>query len=109
MAAIEEEVVEAAGISNPERSGPDEVTFYAKWYDWRKDMRALSERFPTIYFSLEGLGDDRDDMWCAFFLNDACQVNRAAIAWPSAPTREDLAPREETPAVETQRGGGDRG
>lgn len=41
----------------------------AKWYDWEKDMALLSKRFPDFLFTLEGNGENPDDIWGAYFLD----------------------------------------
>lgn len=40
-----------------------------KWYNWEDDMLDLSIRFPDYVFRLFGDGEDRDDLWVAFFKN----------------------------------------
>lgn len=40
-----------------------------KWYDHYDEMRALSKYFPSLYFELEGFGEERDDIWREYFHN----------------------------------------
>ncbi len=49
----------------------------AKWYDWEDDMLLLSSRFPEFLFTMEGHGEDSDDMWLEYFLGG--QVQRGGL------------------------------
>lgn len=60
--------------------GDSEV--YCRWYDWDKDMAALSLEYPDILFTLYGDGEDSDDLWCAYFLNGKKQIAAAEIVYP---------------------------
>lgn len=40
-----------------------------KWYDHYNEMVALSKEFPSLYFELEGFGEEHDDMWREYFHN----------------------------------------
>ena len=40
-----------------------------KWYDHYDEMVALSKEFPSLYFELEGFGEERDDIWREYFHN----------------------------------------
>ncbi|WP_281513170.1 hypothetical protein [Bacteroides acidifaciens] len=40
---------------------------YEKWYDFDKDMRLLSTRFPGTVFELEGIGEEIDDHWLHYY------------------------------------------
>lgn len=42
-----------------------------KWYDFAKDMAAVSQAFPDVVFALEGEGEERGDKWTAKFYNGA--------------------------------------
>lgn len=52
-----------------------------KWYDWRKDLKRLSEQFPDTKFTLEGKGEEQGDHWIAYFLGGKCQVCTAQITF----------------------------
>ena len=38
-------------------------SFYGKWYDYKKDIKAFSLKYPDITFLLEGDGEDFNDLW----------------------------------------------
>lgn len=39
-----------------------------KWYDYDKDMRVLSAKFPNYLFTLTGEGEESGDLWRAYYL-----------------------------------------
>ena len=51
------------------------------WYNWKDDMTQLSKDFPSALFELHGEGDDREDMWTAYFQNGKVQVHEARIEY----------------------------
>ena len=55
--------------------------FEAKWYEYERDVKILSLKFPTIVFILEGNGEERDDMWVAYFMNGKMQYEKAKITY----------------------------
>lgn len=42
---------------------------HSKWYDCEKDMTNFSLLYPNFLFELNGVGEDREDIWTAWFLN----------------------------------------
>lgn len=42
---------------------------WTTWYDYEKDMLALSVKYPGCFFELDGDGEDDDDLWKAYFQN----------------------------------------
>ena len=48
-----------------------EAIFYpydsAKWYDHSVDMLHIAEKFPNMYFELEGSGEDFGDFWREYY------------------------------------------
>jgi len=50
-----------------------------KWYDHTEDMIELSKLFPTIVFTVEGNGEDRDDIWREYYFNGKFQYAPATI------------------------------
>lgn len=53
--------------------------YNAKWYDWEEDLIELSKAFPTEVFELSGDGEERGDMWRAYFKNGKAQIEKAEI------------------------------
>lgn len=52
-----------------------------RWYDWEKDMKEISKTFPNYRFTLDGNGEDNDDIWRAYFINGKSQVCKAKITF----------------------------
>jgi hypothetical protein len=44
-----------------------------KWYEWEQEMRGISKRFPEVFFTVEGKGEEDDDIWVAYFLGGKMQ------------------------------------
>lgn len=69
----------------------DEVTDWSaewKWYDWEIDMKKFSAAFPDLRFELEGLGEERENWWTAWFHDGNVHKSCAKITPP------DIAPPE---------------
>ena len=52
-----------------------------KWYDHYDEMRALSKYFPSLYFELEGFGEEYGDMWREYFHNGEGMHSDAKISF----------------------------
>ena len=69
-----------------------EACFYpedeTKWYSHENDMIHLSQLFPNMTFCLEGIGEDREDMWRKYFHNGVVDYCHAHISYPT-PTKID--------------------
>ena len=52
-----------------------------KWYDHYDEMVALSKEFPSLYFELEGFGEDYEDMWREYFHNGEGMHSDARITF----------------------------
>ena len=52
-----------------------------KWYDHKDDMKVLSEKFPTVMFTLSGEGEESGDLWIEYWHSGKVQVARAEIAY----------------------------
>lgn len=59
----------------------DVLEFESKWYDYVKDMVALSSRFPGVFFKLHGVGEDEGDLWDRYFLGGRMQECPAQITY----------------------------
>lgn len=55
----------------------------AKWYEYERDVKILSLKFPNTVFILEGKGEENDDMWVAYFMNGKVQYEKAKITYNS--------------------------
>lgn len=53
----------------------------AKWSCHEEDMLFISRIFPEVTFMLCGYGDDREDMWHAYYKNGDCETVYAEIVW----------------------------
>lgn len=52
-----------------------------KWYDHYDEMIILSKEFPSLYFELEGKGEDPDDLWREYFHNGEGKHSDAEITF----------------------------
>lgn len=52
-----------------------------KWYDHYDEMIILSKEFPSLYFELEGQGEDHDDLWKEYFHNGEGMHSDAQITF----------------------------
>jgi hypothetical protein len=53
----------------------------AKWYNQREDMLKLSEEFPDCLFTVNGVGEEHDDIWREFYLNGKFQKSYATLVF----------------------------
>lgn len=59
-----------------------EWSVYTKWYDWEDDMLLLSSKFPEVLFTLNGDGEDSEDLWIAYFRAGYVQHCPAQFVYP---------------------------
>jgi hypothetical protein len=52
-----------------------------RWYEWMRDMRRVSKKFPRTLFILSGEGETPGDLWKAYFLGGKVQVCKARITF----------------------------
>ena len=52
-----------------------------KWYDHYDEMIILSKEFPSLYFELDGQGEDHDDLWKEYFHNGEGMHSDAKITF----------------------------
>jgi hypothetical protein len=50
-----------------------------KWYGHEHDMRALSEEYPGVLFTLTGYGEESGDVWRKYFRDGRMQLAPAKI------------------------------
>lgn len=53
--------------------GIDEFTGCAKWYGWKECLVGLSKEFPGLMFTVEGAGEDNEDMWICWITDGKFQ------------------------------------
>jgi len=51
------------------------------WFNCDQDMKEYSLKYPELVFTLQGLGEDRDDMWFKYFKNGKMQECPAIITF----------------------------
>jgi GH35 family endo-1,4-beta-xylanase len=71
---------------SPHRWAINTITAYGyldetSWYDYMDDMKYLSEQFPDVTFILDGDGEDKDDLWRAYFKNGRAVKVHARITY----------------------------
>lgn len=68
---------------NEEASGTLELDGSAgessKWYDHEKDLIQLSQLEPDVLFTLEGEGENNEDIWKKYFLAGDVQEAKATV------------------------------
>lgn len=52
-----------------------------KWYTHAEDVSGVSKKYPDLLFTLEGSGENNDDMWIKYFLDGKMQESRAEITF----------------------------
>ena len=55
--------------------------YQVKWYNWAEDMRIFSQRHPTTLFTLNGIGEESEDIWRAYIQNGKMQVSKAILVF----------------------------
>ena len=52
-----------------------------KWYEHRKDVKAVSEKFPNKLIVVTGEGEESGDIWREYFLNGKSQHVKAKLSF----------------------------
>lgn len=62
---------------------PGDMTAYltAHWYDWEIDMKNVSTHFKDVLLVLNGVGEDSDDVWRAYFKDSKMQFCKARLVF----------------------------
>ena len=65
-----------------------------KWYDHPKDMVMIAEKFPNMYFELEGAGEEFGDFWREYYHDMDVESCRGDIIYeePKKIQWKDLIP-----------------
>lgn len=53
-----------------------------KWYDWEKDLKEISKRYPYLMIEVEGVGEEFPDIWKARVRNGKSEIMKAEIVFP---------------------------
>ena len=66
----------------------------AKWYEHSKDMIMIAEKFPNVYFELEGEGEEYGDFWREYYHDMDIEFCRGEIIFeqPKKVQWKDLIP-----------------
>lgn len=54
----------------------------AKWYVYHLEMISLSREYSDYLFQLNGVGEDDEDFWVAYYLNGKSQTERGIVFYP---------------------------
>lgn len=52
-----------------------------KWYEHSEQMVGIAEEFPTMYFELEGIGENFGDFWKEYYHDMDIEVCRGEIVY----------------------------
>ncbi|NJO01150.1 MAG: hypothetical protein HC880_05130 [Bacteroidia bacterium] len=77
----EEELNEIDKALDLEERRGNEFGGTSKWYDWEKDLRNLSKKYPNLFFEVEGMGEENGDLWKAWFKAGKAQIEQAVITY----------------------------
>jgi len=50
-----------------------------KWYNHEDDLVKFSQKYPSIIFTLSGVGEEPGDVWEKYFKNGKKQIAKATI------------------------------
>lgn len=53
-----------------------------KWYEHEEEMLAVSRKYPSVLFTLQGQGEEADDLWRKYFYDGKVQRTEAVITFP---------------------------
>lgn len=73
--AIQREIVQASGYSSLFEGEA------IKWYGHDEEMRAISQKYPNLLFTLTGVGEEAGDMWRCYYQAGRAQRELARIEY----------------------------
>ena len=78
----EEEIVEELGVLSTYTDWLFDDAI--KWYEHEEEMKQLSSEYPTILFTLYGIGEEssRPDIWVKYFKNGKMQAEMVKVVYP---------------------------
>ena len=53
------------------------------WYNHEQNMAEASRNWPSLLFTLDGQGEEDDDIWRKYFRNGLVQEARAVVTYPA--------------------------
>jgi len=53
-----------------------------KWYDWQSNLEQLTEQYPQITITVDGVGEEPGDIWRARVQNGETKRAKATISFP---------------------------
>ena len=71
-------------------------SYYGRGYDWERDLIQVSSEFPEVFITVDGDGEESDDIWRAFIKDGAIQFAAARIVYDEydpAKMQQVLPPR----------------
>lgn len=74
----------------------DQLSEGIKWYHHEQDMLAISKRWPAYVFVLDGIGEEKGDVWRKFFQDGRFETVKQH-AWVP-PEKPSWAPKPQYPA-----------
>lgn len=79
---VEKQIIAMVDIDPDEFEELIDMTVELKWYDHEEDMKQIAKMFPTVYFTLEGQGEGKEDIWIKQFHGDEYYESYGEIIEP---------------------------
>jgi len=61
----------------------DEDTDSIKWYDHDDNMIELSRLHPNVLFRVDGVGEEKGDVWRSYYCNGETESAQATLTFPT--------------------------
>lgn len=59
----------------------DEGFVEGKWYKHREHCKQVSQQFSDVLITVHGEGEEAEDLWVAYYLNEKEQMEKAIISY----------------------------